>query len=99
MLPGRRPRRDRLPPSTVSDSPHLFPGTHREIFAISIRLHPAATNPSNFSKDVGSSVVHPKTFPPRASRATSSPEFTNVRFFLTPFPFFRSSGRWSIKLR
>src|SRR5512141_267554 len=74
-------------PSTVSDSPPLFPGIHAEYTsAVSMKLHPAATNASNSRKDVGSSAVHPKTYPPKASRATSSPEFPNFRFFMDRFP-------------
>lgn len=47
-----------------------------------MRLNPAATNASSNLKDVRSSAVHPKTFPPKASGATSRPELPTLRFFI-----------------
>src|SRR4029077_295789 len=70
-------------PRMVSDSPPLFPGTQVEyISAVSIKLNPDATNASSSWNDVDSSTVHPNTFPPKASGATSSPERPSLRFFM-----------------
>ena len=50
--------------------------------AVSMRLKPAATNVSSKRNEVASSAVQPKTFPPNASGATSSPEAPIVRVFM-----------------
>src|SRR5580658_3943403 len=47
--------------------------------AVSIRLKPSATKRSRIWKEVGSSMVHPKTFPPSASGATSIPDCPSLR--------------------
>src|ERR671918_1986180 len=57
--------------------------------AVSIRLNPAATKASNSWNDVCSFAVQPKTLPPKASGATSNPEFPSLRFFI----LFLTSGR------
>src|SRR5947209_6162516 len=68
-------------PIIVSDSPPLFPGTHLEyISAVSTRLKPDEANPSRILKDVFSSMVHPKTLPPKASGATCKPDLPSSRF-------------------
>src|SRR6476469_3411741 len=47
-----------------------------------MRLNPAATKASSNLKDVRSSTVQPKTFPPNASGATSSPELPKLRLLI-----------------
>src|SRR5277367_5998794 len=70
-------------PITVSDSPPLWPGTQREYTsAVSTKLNPASTNSSRIRNDVGSSAVHPKTFPPRHMGETSIPDPPNLRVFI-----------------
>src|SRR6476469_10599278 len=48
-----------------------------------MRLNPAATKASSNLKDVRSSTVQPKTFPPNASGATSSPELPKLRLLIS----------------
>src|SRR6266513_5273115 len=50
--------------------------------AVSIRLNPAATKASSNLKDVPSSTVQPKTFPPNASGATFKPELPKLRLLI-----------------
>jgi hypothetical protein len=47
-----------------------------------MRLNPAATKASSNLKDVRSSTVQPKTFPPNASGATSNPELPKLRLLI-----------------
>src|SRR6185312_16818066 len=47
--------------------------------AVSMKLKSTARNPSRILNDVASSIVQPKTFPPRQSGRTSIPEFPNLR--------------------
>src|SRR5580692_11548062 len=70
-------------PSTVSDSPPLWPGTQREYTsAVSTKLNPASTKASRMAKDVGSSAVQPKTLPPRQMGETSRPDPPKLRVFI-----------------
>src|SRR3984957_11876310 len=79
----RLPLRLNQLPSTVSDSPPLWPGTQREYTsAVSTKLNPASTNASRMAKDVGSSAVQPKTLPPRQMGETSRPDPPNLRVFI-----------------
>ena len=48
-----------------------------------MRLNPAATKASSNLKDVRSSTVQPKTFPPNASGATSNPELPKLRLLIS----------------
>jgi hypothetical protein len=47
-----------------------------------MRLNPEATKASSNLKDVRSSTVQPKTFPPNASGATSNPELPKLRLLI-----------------
>ena len=47
-----------------------------------MRLNPAATKASSSLKDVRSSAVQPKTFPPNARGATSNPELPKLRLLI-----------------
>src|SRR5881275_3170397 len=58
-----------------------------------MRLNPAATKASSNLKDVRSSTVQPKTFPPNASGATSKPELPKLRLLIWVL---RCSNRESI---
>ena len=70
-------------PIMVSDSPPLWPQAQREyISAVSTRLNPLSVNASNIPNDLGSSVVQPNTFVPRASGATSIPVLPSVLLFM-----------------
>src|SRR5260370_3277389 len=46
-------------------------------------LKPAATNASSNLKEVGSSAVQPKTFPPKTRGEISSPELPSLRLFIS----------------
>src|SRR5882762_8641768 len=48
-----------------------------------MRLKPAATNASSSLNEVGSSAVQPKTLPPKANGATSSPDLPSPRFIIS----------------
>jgi hypothetical protein len=64
---------------------------------VSIRLSPAATKASSNLKDVRSSTVQPKTFPPNASGATSNPELPKLRVLI--FWGLRHPNRASILIK
>src|SRR5450755_1459689 len=73
--------RSRLPlcashlPMIVSDSPPACPGTQREYTsAVSTKFMPASTQASRRRNDIASSMVQPKTLPPRQRRETCRPE-------------------------
>src|SRR5208282_539266 len=67
-------------PIMLSDSPPLLPGAHLEYTsAVSIKLNPAPTKASSRLKEVDSSTVQPKTFPPKARGETSNPELPSLR--------------------
>src|SRR5579863_1237584 len=79
----RLPLRLNQLPTTVSDSPPLWPGTQREYTsAVSTKLNPAPTNASKIANDAASSAVQPKTFPPRQMGETSRPDPPSLRVFI-----------------
>src|SRR6185437_12968594 len=79
-------RRSQLP-MTLSDSPPLWPGTQSEYAsAVSMKLNPAPMKASSTRKEVGSSAVHPKTLPPRASGPISNPEAPSLRLIMDGKP-------------
>src|ERR1700694_1905365 len=47
-----------------------------------MKLRPEEMNASSSRKEVGSSMVQPKTFPPKQIDETSSPEFPSLRFLI-----------------
>ena len=68
-------------PMMVSDSPPLLPGTHLEYMsAVSMKLRPSSTNRSSSLKEVVSSTVQPKTFPPKTSGEICRLERPSFRF-------------------
>src|ERR1700722_7430782 len=88
-------------PSTVSDSPPLWPGPHREYTsAVSTKLNPAPTKASRMAKEVGSSAVQPKTLPPRQMGETSRPDAPSLRVFIDisgSLRFRHAYGRGSVR--
>src|SRR6202044_981810 len=79
----RLPLRLNQLPSTVSDSPPLWPGTQREYTsAVSTKLNPAPTKASRIANDAASPTVHPNTLPPRQMGETSRPDPPSLRVFI-----------------
>src|ERR1700675_1370751 len=67
-------------PIMPSDSPPWCPGPHVEYTsAVSMKLNPAPTKALSTSIDRFSSIVQPKTFPPRQSVETFRPERPSIR--------------------
>src|SRR6516162_9302639 len=48
-----------------------------------MKLNPEPTKASSSLNEVGSSAVHPKTLPPKASGAISNPELPSFRFCIS----------------
>src|SRR5208283_4914362 len=79
----RLPLRFSQLPRMLSDSPPLLPGAHLEYTsAVSMKLKPAATKASSSRNEVGSSTVHPITFPLNTRGETSGPEFPSLRILM-----------------